>query len=285
MNYSYFPGCCHHTSAREYDLSTRVVCKNLGINLTDVPDWSCCGSTAAHSTSQLLALALSARNLALAEETGLDVTAACAACYQRLALAHHELSGDNDLRKKVNKITGRKYRSKIKVKSILDVVHESAGEHLKTMVVKPLNGLKIACYYGCLMVRPAEIAADDPENPRKMDVLMEKLGAQVVDWGYKTECCGASLAVSNEDIVIQLVEKIIRNAVLAGANSIVTACPLCHFNLDVRQFKINRNMGTSYRLPVFYFTQLMGVALGLNFADIGVHSHFVNTTKLLRSIG
>lgn len=285
MNYSYFPGCCHHTSAREYDLSTRVVCKNLDIKLTDVPDWSCCGSTAAHSTSQLLALALSARNLSLAEETGLDVTAACAACYQRLALAHHELSGDTDLRKKVNKITGREYRGDIKVKSILDVVHGAAGEHLETMVVKPLNGLKVACYYGCLMVRPAEIAADDPENPEKMDDIMAVLGAQPVDWGHKTECCGASLAVSNEDIVIELVEKIIRNAVQAGANSIVTACPLCHFNLDIRQAKINRHMGTSYRLPVFYFTQLMGVAMGLNFTEIGVNNHFVHTGKLLKSIG
>lgn len=284
MKYSYFPGCCHHTSASEYDKSTRVVCKELGIEFVDVPDWSCCGSTAAHSTSQLLALALSARNLALAESTGYDVTAACAACYQRLALARHELSEDSQLRQKVNRVTGREYQGQINVKSILEVVYEVGLDSMAARTVKPLNGLKAACYYGCLMVRPTAIAADDPENPEKIDNIIKALGGETVEWGYKTECCGASLAVSNEDIVIRLVNRIIRDAVKAGANCFVTACPLCHFNLDVRQAKINRKMKTNYRLPVFYFTQLMGVAMGLNVQDLSTDTHFVGTSGLLASL-
>lgn len=284
MKYSYFPGCCHHTSAKEYDLSTRLVCQNLGIKFTDVPDWSCCGSTAAHSTSELLALSLSARNLALAESTGMDVTAACAACYQRLAQARHQLVADRELLTRVNEITGREFRGDVRVKSILEVVHQVGPGKIESLTLKPLKGLNPACYYGCLMVRPLEIAADDHENPQKMDDIMLAVGARPVDWGHKTECCGASLAVSNEDIVIRLVERIIRDAVQAGANCLVTACPLCHFNLDLRQAKINKNMGTSYRLPVFYFTQLMGVAMGLNLTDLSMHTHFVDTSVLLSSL-
>ncbi|MFZ5645416.1 MAG: CoB--CoM heterodisulfide reductase iron-sulfur subunit B family protein [Bacillota bacterium] len=284
MKYSYFPGCCHHTSALEYDKSTRAVCRELGIEFVDVPDWSCCGSTAAHSTSKLLALALSARNLALAESTGHDVTAACAACYQRLALAHHELMGDSKLRQKVDRVTGREFQGKINVKSILEVVYDVGLDNIEAMTVRPLNGIKAACYYGCLMVRPSSISTDDPENPEKIDNIISAMGGETVNWGHKTECCGASLAVSNEDIVIRLVDRILSDAVKAGANCFVTACPLCHFNLDVRQAKINRKMKTNYRLPVFYFTQLMGVAMGLNSEDLSTNTHFVGTSGLLASL-
>lgn len=284
MKYSYFPGCCHHTSASEYDKSSRAVCRELGIEFVEVPDWSCCGSTAAHSTSKLLALALSARNLALAESTGHDVTAACAACYQRLALAHHELMGDRKLAQKVDRITGKEYLGKIKVKSILEVISEVGLDAIGARTVRPLNGLKAACYYGCLMVRPSAIAADDAENPVKIDNIISSLGGETVEWGHKTECCGASLAVSNEDIVMRLVDSILKDAVKSGANCIVTACPLCHFNLDARQSKINKKMKTSYRLPVFYFTQLMGVAMGLDNEELSTDTHFVGTAGLLASL-
>lgn len=284
MRYSYFPGCCYHGSAKEYDSSTRTVCKSLGIELVEVPDWSCCGATAGHCTDDLLAAALSGRNLGLAEETGLDVTAPCAACYQRLAHGHHELTRDPLLREKVNKITGRPFNGKIKVKTILDVLLELGTNTISEKVVKTLSGIKAAAYYGCLMVRPAAVQADDPENPVKMDRVLQSVGAQTVDWDFKTECCGASLAVSNEDVVVRLTYNIIKSAVEAGANCLVTACPLCHFNLDIRQGKINSTLGTDFNLPVFYFTQLVGLALGIEGGSLNLNSHFVDTSSLLKAI-
>lgn len=280
MKYSYYPGCCYHTSAKEYDISSRVVCDRLGIQLSDVPDWSCCGSTAAHSTSHLLATSLAARNLSLAEKTGLDVVASCAACYQRLAMANYHLNNNEELLEKVNQIIDRPYQKSIKVRSMLEVIFESKTT-LATNIVKPLKGLKIAAYYGCLLVRPPSVQIDDPENPQMMDELMKIAGAQVREWGHKTECCGASLSISNEDIVLKLVLNILESAQQAGANCIVTACPLCHFNLDLRQIKVNKSFGTNFELPVFYFTQLIGISLGIYPEDLSLGTHFVDPFKLL----
>ncbi|MDQ0287540.1 heterodisulfide reductase subunit B [Desulfofundulus luciae] len=285
MKFAYYPGCSLETSGKEYDLSTRAVSKHLGIELTEVPDWSCCGATAGHSTSHLLALALPARNLALAEETGLDVTAPCAACYQRLALACHELNQNPQLREKVNEITGRPFHGKIKVISILEVISSVGLEQIRAQVVKPLKGLKIAAYYGCLLVRPRAIQIDDPENPQIIEQIMQAAGADTVDWPHKTECCGASLAVSNEEVAIPMVSRILKAAAFSGANCLVCACPLCHFNLDMRQLKVNRLRGTNYHLPVFYFTQLLGVAMGLNPQDLSLHTHFVDTGQVLKLVG
>lgn len=284
MKYAYFPGCCDHTSAKEYDISTRAVCKNLGIELIDIPDWSCCGSTPGHSTSHLLGVALSARNLALVEEMGLDCTASCAACYQRLALANMEMKNDMKLCEKINCITGKPYHGGVKVKSIVEVVAELGPEQITARVLKPLENLKIAVYYGCLMVRPKEIQVDDPENPQIIDKLMRTVGGEVVDWSYKTECCGGGLAISNEDIVLRLTNKILKEAVDAGVNCIVTACPLCHFNLDMRQKKINKIFGTNYHLPVFYFTQLIGLATGLKPGELSLETHFVDTREVIKLI-
>lgn len=280
MKYSYYPGCCYHTSAKEYDISSRVVCDRLGIQLSDVPDWSCCGSTAAHSTSHLLATSLAARNLSLAEKTGLDVVASCAACYQRLAMANYHLNNNEELLEKVNQIIDRPYQKSIKVRSMLEIIFESKTT-LATNIVKPLKGLKIAAYYGCLLVRPPSVQIDDPENPQMMDELMKIAGAQVREWGHKTECCGASLSISNEDIVLKLVLNILESAQQAGANCIVTACPLCHFNLDLRQIKVNKSFGTNFELPVFYFTQLIGISLGIYPEDLSLGTHFVDPFKLL----
>lgn len=284
MKYSYFPGCAYHGSAREYEMSTRMVCNSLGIELVEVPDWNCCGATAGHSTDDLLAVALAARNLALAEETGLDVTAPCAACYQRLAYGCHEMNSDPGLREKVNSITGRPFNGKIKVKNILDVIIDFGLEAISQRVVKGLSGVRAAAYYGCLMVRPASVRADDDENPVKIDRILQSVGAGAVDWDFKTECCGGSLAVSSQDIVIRLTHNIIKSAVESGANCIVTACPLCHFNLDIRQSKINSAMGTSFSLPVFYFTQMIGLALGIDGRALNLNTHFVDTSALLKAI-
>lgn len=286
MKYAYYPGCCYHTSAKEYEFSTRVVAKNLGLELVEVPDWSCCGSTAAHSKSHLLSVALPARNLAIAEEMGLDLAAPCAACYQRLAGANKQLIEDNNLREKVNRITGRVYNGTVKVKSMVEAIELIGPEDIRVQVVRPLKGLKVAAYYGCFLVRPPWVTNyDDPENPTSLDSLMRLAGAETLDWSHKTECCGASLSISNEDIVVKMVSRILKAAVESGANCLVTACPLCHFNLDLRQQRCNKILGTKFNLPVFYFTQLLGVAMGLNHRDLCLNTHFVDTKKALRLIG
>jgi len=281
LQLAYYPGCCWETSAREYDRSTRRVGKHLGIDLIDIPDWTCCGSSAGHSTSHLLATSLAARNLALAEEMGLDVVASCASCYQRLALARHELVTNEQLREQVNQITGRPFHGRIQVKSILEVIAALETAEISERVTKPLQGLKVAAYYGCLLVRPRPVQVDDPEDPQLIEKIMLAAGAETVDWSHKTECCGASLAMSNDQLALPMVASILRAAELSGANCIVCACPLCHFNLDRRQSQVNRSRGTDYHLPVFYFTQLLGVAMGLDPRALGVFDHFVDTSGIL----
>ncbi|WP_027363903.1 CoB--CoM heterodisulfide reductase iron-sulfur subunit B family protein [Desulfotruncus alcoholivorax] len=285
MRYAYFPGCCDHTSGREYDISTRALCHALDVELVEIPGWSCCGSTPGHSTSHLLGIALAARNLALVAEMGLDCTASCAACYQRLAMANVEMQNDPRLCEKINWITGKTYHGGVKVKSIVEIIAELNPEQIISRLVKPLENLKIAVYYGCLMVRPKAVQVDDPENPLVMDHLLEAVGAKTVDWGSKTECCGASLAISNDDVVLKLTSKILADAARAGADCIATGCPLCHFNLDMRQKKINQVFGTDYQLPVFYFTQLIGLAIGLTPDNLSFNTHFIDTSKVLELVG
>lgn len=286
MRYAYFPGCSSHTSGKEYEATVRIVTKNLGIELVDIPDWSCCGATAAHGKSHLLNVALPARNLAIAEEMGLDVVTPCAACYQQLASANKEVKENKELAGKVNQVVGKVYRGTLKVKSILEAIGALEHDYIKAQIVKPLKGLKIAAYYGCLMVRPPSVTGfDDPENPMFMDNLMRLAGAETIDWPHKTECCGGAIQVSNEQIVAKLLNKIFKGAVKSGANCMVVACPLCHFNLDACQNACNRLLGTAYEIPIFYFTQLLGLAMGLNQKELQLDSHFTDTRKVLKLVG
>lgn len=283
MKYAYYPGCSLHATAREYDQSTREVCSALGIELIEIPDWSCCGATSAHSTSHLLSVALPARNLTLAGKMGLDIAVPCAACYQRLRYAQIELDQNEGVREKVAAVTGTAYENKADVKSLLEVVAGLAPEYLKSKIVRPLDGLKAVCYYGCLLVRPPRVTGfDDPEDPQTMDNLMRACGAEALDWGYKTECCGASMGISNEAITLKLVRDILQVAEKAGADCLVAACPLCQSNLDSRQTHINRAFGTSFKMPVLYFTQLIGLALGIEPARLGLKSHFVATAGIVK---
>ncbi|MHB8172244.1 MAG: CoB--CoM heterodisulfide reductase iron-sulfur subunit B family protein, partial [Thermincolia bacterium] len=206
MKYAYYPGCSLHSLAAEYDHSVLEMCGRLGIEMKEIPDWNCCGASSAHSTNHLLSLAIPARNLAIAEEQGLDVVAPCAACYQRLATVQHETRRDAKIKEKVNKVLGgRTYEAKNEVKSILDILVEYGIDNLAAKVEKPLAGVKVACYYGCYLVKPPKICSvDDAENPMKMDKIMEALGAEVIQWPYKSECCGGSLVFTNPDIVLKL---------------------------------------------------------------------------------
>jgi len=286
MRYAYYPGCTSHTTSKEYEASTRAVAKKLGMELVEIPDWSCCGSTAAHGKSHLLNVALPARNLALAEEMGLDVTTGCAACYQQLAYANKRMTENREIRDRVNRVTGKEFKGTLKVKSLVEAIGTIDPEFIKSQVVKPLSGLKIAAYYGCLLVRPPKVTGfDDPENPMFIDNIMRLAGAETLDWAHKTECCGGSLPTTNLGIAVRLINKILKAAVESGANCMVAACPVCQMNLDYHQKSTNKQLGTTYEMPVFYFTQLLGLAMGLNQQDLQFNTHFTDTKKVISLVG
>jgi heterodisulfide reductase subunit B len=282
LKYAYYPGCSLQSMAREYDLSVRAVCSHLGIELAELPDWNCCGASSGHSTSRRLASALAGRNLALAEGMKMDIAVACPACYIRLRSAQNEMKQDKEQRDELMRLTELSYQAKYGTRHMLDIIVNSVGlENLKSKVVKPLKDLKLAAYYGCYLVRPPEIVGfDDPENPQCLDTLLEVLGAEILDWSGKVDCCGGSLSLSKRDIANQMVTELIEMARQAGAEALVTACPLCHVNLEMRQ-----SGGNGHKLPVFYFTELIGLAMGLTEAKFWLRRHLISPSGLLNSVG
>jgi heterodisulfide reductase subunit B2 len=284
MKYAYYPGCSLHGTSIEYDMSTRAVASALGIELEEIPGWTCCGATSAHETSELLALALPARNLLLAQDQGLDVMVCCAACYSRLREANVGIKeGDNHA--KVAEIVGRPYDGEVQTRHFLDIIANEYGlDAMSAKVEKKLADLKVASYYGCLLVRKPEVVAfDDPENPTFMDDFVSALGATPVDWSHKTECCGGSLGLTRTDVVLRLVRDILEIATEAGADCVMVACPLCQANLDLRQAQINRRFGTNLKVPILYFTQLLGLALDLPVKELGLGKLTVNPSELLKA--
>ncbi len=282
LRYAYYPGCSLEAMAREYDLSVRATCSHLGIELAEIPDWNCCGASSGHSTNRRLASTLAGRNLALAEEMKMDIAVACPACYIRLRSAQNEMKQDNEQRDELARVTDLTYEAKYDIRHLLDIICNEIGlENLKNKVVKPLHGLKLAAYYGCYLVRPPELVAfDDPENPQCLDTLLDTLGAEVRDWSGKVDCCGGSLSLSKRDIAGQMVGELTEMAQRAGAEAMVTACPLCHANLEMRQRGLNGN-----KLPVFYFTELIGLALGIKEARSWFKKHLISPSGLLNSLG
>jgi len=258
LKFSYYPGCSLESTAKEYDQSIREVAKILDVDLMELDDWSCCGASSGHCTNHQLSLALPARNLALTEREGQDMAVACAACFLRFRQANHELRYSDSLRQDIEKITGVSYKGSVEVRHLLDIfVREVGLEEVERKVEKPLGGLRLASYYGCYLVRPPEITQfDDPENPTLMDDLLNVLGAETVDWSHKVECCGGNLMLSRTDIVSKLVGDICQAASESGAVAIVTACPLCQANLDMRQ-------PGAEKIPILYFSELLGLALGV----------------------
>ncbi|MFN7169732.1 MAG: CoB--CoM heterodisulfide reductase iron-sulfur subunit B family protein, partial [Candidatus Omnitrophota bacterium] len=253
MKYAYFPGCSLHSTAKEYDLSTKEVARALGIELIEIPDWICCGATPAHITMHLLSLALPVKNLLQAKKMdSYEVVTCCAACFSRLKLANHFMQNDPEHREKVNRIMGEKYNGEVKVRHFLDVLVNVFGlKNLSQRIAKKLDGLKVACYYGCLLTRPPEVTQlDNPEEPSLMDDLMKVLGIEPIKWPYKTECCGASFSLTKTEIVLKLSCDILQMAYDEGAEAIVVACPLCQSNLDLRQPMINKKYKKKFNLPI-----------------------------------
>jgi len=278
---SYYPGCSLHSTGLEYGESTQEVCKILGIELEELPDWNCCGASSAHCTDEVLAIELATRNLVMAEEAGLDLVIPCAACFQRFKVAEKHITEGKE------PAIETPYQGKVPIKHLLDfLVEEENLKVIKEKIKKPLNGLKAVCYYGCLITRPPKVTdAKHYENPQAMDELLSLLGVEVYPWSYKTDCCGGSLMLSRPDIVAQLSGKLIQMAEDAGVDCVATACPLCQANLDTKQAAISKNLGREVRFPTFYFTELLGLALGSGEADKWLRRHIVDPRDLLKSKG
>lgn len=284
LRYSYYPGCSLHASASEYDLSTREVFSVLGVGLEEIPDWICCGATPAHNVDELLSLSLSAKNLELAEQVPGDMAVACASCFSRLKFAQHILSENETKRKLVEKAIDAPVHLERRVKHLLEILVRDYGlEQLATAVKKPLSDLTVACYYGCLLTRPTDVPnLDCTEAPTIMEQVMEAVGAQTVSWTHRLECCGANFTLSRPPVVQQLSNAVLESAKAAGADCIVVACPLCHGNLDIRQKEIEGVYETNYGLPIFYLTQLVGLALGVPQERLGLDALIVSPQKLFK---
>lgn len=278
--YSYYPGCSLHATAEEYDVSTHLVCQKLGIDLRELEDWVCCGASAAHSTDHLLSLALPAHTLNQVKEKGLPLAVCCAMCFSRMKSTLHELE-NRDTLDMVSRAIGKELSTDITIEPMLKVL---ADESISLPIEKPLNGLKVACYYGCLLVRPPEVVDfDDVENPQTMDRLMRRLGAAAVQWGLKTACCGAGVAFPRFDIVLKLSHRLLSLAQQSGADCVAVACPMCHANLDMYQKDMTSKYGQRIELPVLYFTQLMGLALGFSSKELLLHKHLTDPLPMLRT--
>jgi heterodisulfide reductase subunit B2 len=259
---AYYPGCSLHSTATEFNDSTHAVCEALDLKLIEPRGWICCGSSAAHRADPDEALRLPLENLALVEQSGFDeVTMPCAACFNRHKAAQHEIRHDGQRKAAVDQAIGYDYQDTVKVTTLIEAILKHVGtEKIAEKVTQPLKGLRVVCYYGCLLTRPPQVTeAPHPENPTDMDRLLRAAGAEVIDWSYKTQCCGAAHSLTRPDIVLKLSSDLIGHARAAGADAIAVACPLCHANLDARQFQ----MKLDYALPVLYFTQLLAIALGV----------------------
>jgi heterodisulfide reductase subunit B len=292
VKYAYYPGCSAHTSGKEYDKSFRLVAKALEIELVEVPDWTCCGSHVTYVFNPALAASLSARNLALVEKMGegIEVVTICSGCYQTLKRSNELLKHDADIQAKVKEAleaVNLTYNANVKIHHALEVLTtQEALDTISKKIIKPLKGLKVAPYYGCAVVRPKfEDSFDDPENPQSLDRLLKVLGAEPVPYIDKVRCCGGVLIMKQERVGLEMIRRLLANAKQAGAECMATPCPLCHLNLDIMQPKVEQAFKQRFNIPVFFFTQLIGLALGLKPAELGLDKHMISPISLLQSKG
>ena len=284
MKLGYYPGCSLHGNAKEYNMSTEAVFKALGMELAELPEWNCCGATPGHSTDTFLAMALPMRNLVIAEaEQQKELVLPCAACYNLVKAADHyyrEGSEDaKDANEELQKIMGSSYNGTVAVTHPLEILTKKETlDKVGSQVKKPLAGLKVVTYYGCLLTRPAYVSFDDVEQPQAMDTLLRKAGADVRRWSYKTDCCGGSVTLARTDIVVDITAKLVTEAQRAGADAIVSACPLCMVTLDTRQNNVEK------KVPIFYFTELLGISFGSPDAKKWLKRHIVDPIPLLTSL-
>ncbi len=279
MEFSYYPGCSLHSTAAEYDDSVRAVFAALEVGLHELEDWNCCGASSAHSLNRALSLALPARNLAIAQRAGRDVVMPCAACFNRHKTADYEMRASEERRTVIQETVGFEFNGTVVVRPLLDVIGNAVGlERVKARVTQPLTGLRVVGYYGCLLVRPPQVTQfENPEYPTLMNQVLMALGADARPWSYATDCCGGGLTLTKSDVAARMVHRLAERAREAGAEAIVTSCPLCQMNLEMRQ--------GSAGMPIFYFTELMGLAFGLGEARAWWGKHLIDPTGLLGPLG
>jgi heterodisulfide reductase subunit B len=278
----YYPGCALRGSSNDYEASVRACMKKLHVELKELDDWICCGATAAHNLNKKLAVALPARNLAIAERDGIGkVLAPCPMCSMELLQVRNRLRESEPLRQEMSAIVESPVSGKTEVLNLIQIFQQIGQERITSAVIKKLEGFKPACYYGCLLTRPPkDLQFDDCEQPSSMEKLLQSLGAEPVDWNYKTECCGGGLTLADDSVVIDLTGKILRNAKKHEANCMVVACPMCHVNLDMKQAAIEKKLGEPLKLPVYYLSDLVGLALGLSEQELRIDKHFVRSLRL-----
>jgi len=283
MKYAYFPGCSQESTAQEYNRSLLAVARRLeAMELLEIPDWNCCGATpAAAIVNPMLPHSLAARNLSITRQMGLDqIVAPCAACYKNLRKASHDLNAYAELRAQARGALKDRPLDRVPaVRHPLDVIVNDVGID-NIPVEKPLRGLKIASYYGCLLTRPAG-GFDDIEYPESMDRLMEALGAEAVDWHYKTKCCGGGIYMFHENVSFRMSADVLAHAKAAGANAVTVGCPFCQLMLDLYQDKLAAIRDTTFDLPILFFTQLMGLAMNVDRQELGLKRLIVSPFELL----
>lgn len=274
MNYLYYPGCSMHSSGREYLESFKAISRYFGVELEEVKGWTCCAPTAIHGISRLLSVSIPASNLAEVEKAGHDcVMVPCAACYSRFKHASYEIAQKKEVAEKVNDCIDYQFKNSVKVLHPLEIYNEIKFD----LVITELSKVNVVSYYGCLLTRPPKVKQfDDCENPQTMDNILKKIGLNVIDWSFKTDCCGATFNLTNKDVYMRLSGKILEEAKNAGADIIAVACPLCQVNLDAYQFEKKEP-----NIPVVYFSQLIGLAYGIDRKELGLHRQFVNVEEVI----
>lgn len=288
MQIGYYPGCSVKGTAIELDKSLNACAKVLGLEIKEMEDWCCCGASAGHAYSEELGIALPYRNISLAAKQGFkNLYTPCAACYNRLKTASKKTRESYKIKKRMDELVGVKLEADLKVGHLLEVfMDEKLQKNIKEKINTSLEGLKVASYYGCLLIRPPDYAnLDDPEDPQIMDDLVKLLGADAIDWSHKIDCCGAGLALTKTNVVEELSGEILKSALVEGADCVIAACPLCHANLDMRQKVGLEKVGMKGKiLPIIYFTQLIGLALGIGSKELGLDKHCVDTKGLVEKI-
>jgi len=286
-DYAYYPGCSLKGNAKHYEESILPVFKELGLTLEELEDWNCCGATAYFAIDDRMAAAICGRNLALAEKEGKDILAPCAGCYLTLRKSNQYLANGSEEAQKILttlKEADCEYHGQVEVKHPLEVLIQDIGlKTIQSKVQNPLVGLKVACYYGCQLVRPFT-EFDDPDYPVTLDQVMQAIGATPVEYSAKTKCCGGSLTGTIEEVGTQLNYVLLKEAKRKEADVIVTICPLCQFNLEIIQDKVARYFKEKFDIPILYFSQLMGLAFGLNKYELGFKRSIISLSPLWEKI-
>lgn len=277
MRIAYYPGCALHGSSNDYEQSVRAILALLDVELAELADWICCGATAAHSINKKLSVALPARNLAIAERDGHDeLLAPCPLCSMEFCKSRSMLLASAELRREMSEIVELPVAGRTEVVNLIQVLQRAGIGTIAAKATRSLSEFRPACYYGCMLTRPGGVVRfDDPERPSSMEELLIALGAEPVSWNFQTECCGAGMTMADEETVVGLSHKILTNAREHGANCVVVACPMCHVNLDMKQAKIEKTARVRHGMTIYYLSDLVGLALGLDETALGIDRHFV----------